>query len=169
MLKAPLVGFSWTIVFQIVNTLILFYFLRKYLFVPVTGIMESREKSIVDSLQDAERLSEEAENYKQQYYNMLQSAQDEGKELIEKARKNADEKSEKILKEAKEETLKLKQKAEEDIRRNRKKAVNEIKDEISTLAILAASKILENEVDEAKSKTLVSKFIEQVGDEQWQN
>ncbi|HAE42667.1 MAG TPA: ATP synthase F0 subunit B [Clostridiales bacterium] len=169
MLKAPLVGFSWTIVFQIVNTLILFYFLRKYLFVPVTGIMESREKSIVDSLQDAERLSEEAENYKQQYYNMLQSAQDEGKELIEKARKNADEKSEKILKEAKEETLKLKQKAEEDIRRDRKKAVNEIKDEISTLAILAASKILENEVDEAKSKTLVSKFIEQVGDEQWQN
>lgn len=169
MLKAPLVGFSWTIVFQIVNTLILFYFLRKYLFVPVTGIMESREKSIVDSLQDAERLSEEAENYKQQYYNMLQSAQDEGKELIEKARKNADEKSEKILKEAKEETLKLKQKAEEDIRRDRKKAINEIKDEISTLAILAASKIIENEVDEARSKTLVSKFIEQVGDEQWQN
>jgi F-type H+-transporting ATPase subunit b len=132
-------------------------------------MMESREKSIVDSLQDAERLSEEAENYKQQYYNMLQSAQDEGKELIEKARKNADEKSELMLKEAKEETIKLKQKAEEDIRKERKKAVNQIKDEISTLAILAASKILENEVDEARSKTLVSKFIEQVGDEQWQN
>lgn len=169
MLKAPLVGFSWTLIFQIVNTLILFYFLRKFLFVPVTGMMESREKSIVDSLQDAERLSEEAENYKQKYYNMLQSAQDEGKEIIEKARKNADDKSDMILKEAKEETIKLKQKAEEDIRKERKKAVNEIKDEISTLAILAASKILENEVDEARSKTLVSKFIEQVGDEQWQN
>ena len=168
-MKAPLVGFNWTFVFQIVNTFILFYFLRKFLFVPVTGMMESREKSIVDSLQDAERLSEEAENYKQQYYNMLQSAQDEGKELIEKARKNADEKSELMLKEAKEETIKLKQKAEEDIRKERKKAVNQIKDEISTLAILAASKILENEVDEARSKTLVSKFIEQVGDEQWQN
>ncbi|PKM70036.1 MAG: ATP synthase F0 subunit B, partial [Firmicutes bacterium HGW-Firmicutes-18] len=141
MLKAPLVGFSWTLIFQIINTLILFYFLRKYLFVPVTGMMESREKSIVDSLQDAERLSQEAENYKQKYYSMLQSAQDEGKELIEKARKNADEKSELILKEAKEETIKLKQKAEEDIRKERKKAVNEIKDEISTLAILAASKI----------------------------
>lgn len=169
MLKAPLVGFSWTLIFQIVNTLILFYFLRKFLFVPVTGMMESREKSIVDSLQDAERLSEEAENYKKKYYAMLQSAQDEGKELIEKARKNADEKSDMILKEAKEETIKLKQKAEEDIRKERKKAVNEIKDEISTLAILAASKILEHEVDEARSKTLVSKFIEQVGDEQWQN
>ncbi len=169
MLKAPLVGFNWTIVFQIVNTFILFYFLRKFLFTPVTGMMESREKGIVDSLQDAERLTEEAENYKQKYYNMLQSAQDEGKEIIEKARKNADEKSEKIIKEAKEETTKLKQKAEDDILQERKKAVNEIKNEISTLAILAASKILENEVDEARSKTLVSKFIEQVGDEQWQN
>ncbi len=169
MLREQLVGFNWTIIFTIVNALILFYLLKKFLFVPVTSMMESREKSIEDALNDAERMTEEAENYKTQYQNKLEVAQEEGRALIEKAKRNADEKAEKMLQEAKNEATKLKKKAEEDILQERKKAVNEIKDEISTLAILAAAKILEEEVDETKGKALVNKFIEQVGDEPWQN
>jgi F-type H+-transporting ATPase subunit b len=169
MLKAGLVELNWTFVFQIANTFILFLVLKKFLFAPVTEVMENREKSIKDSLDDAERISEEAEKYKKEYLGKLQSAEDEGREIISKATRIADERSSHIIKEAREEVSKLKEKADSDIELERKKAINEIKDEISSLAILAASKVLESEVDEAKNKSIVAKFIEQVGDARWQN
>ncbi|HBH11721.1 MAG: ATP synthase subunit b [Clostridiales bacterium 38_11] len=169
MLRAGLVEINWTFVFQIANTFILFLVLKKFLFAPVLEIMENREKSINDSLDDAERISEEANKYKTEYLEKLQSAEDESRVIITKATKLADERSYHIIREAKEKVSELKDKADSDIELERKKAMNEIKDEISTLAILAATKILENEVDEVRSKAIVNKFIEQVGDEQWQN
>jgi len=169
MLKAGLVELNWTFVFQICNTIILFLILKKFLFVPVTDMMESREKGISDSLQNADRLSTEADNYKKEYLFKLQSAEDEGREVISKATRIADEKYSKLIKEAREEVMKLKVRADSDIEFERIKAINEIKDEISSLAIFAASKVLESEVDEDKNRVLVNKFIEQVGDAKWQN
>ena len=164
MLKAGLVELNWTFVFQILNTFILYLLLKKFLFAPVTEVIEAREKSISDSLNDAERISNEAEKFKTEYLEKLQSAEDEGREIVSIATKNADEKSNRILKEAREAADKQKEKADADIALERKKVINEVKDEISSLAILAASKVLESEVDEDKNKTLVNKFIEQVGD-----
>ncbi|SHJ74453.1 F-type H+-transporting ATPase subunit b [Dethiosulfatibacter aminovorans DSM 17477] len=169
MLKAGLVELNWTFVFQILNTFILYLLLKKFLFAPVTEVIEAREKSISDSLNDAERISNEAEKYKVEYYGKLQSAEEEGREIIAKATRNADEKSNNMIKEAREMVARQKEKAEADIEVEKKKAINEIKDEISSLAILAASKVLENEVDEDTNKTIVNKFIEQVGDAKWQN
>lgn len=164
MLKAGLVELNWTFVFQILNTFILYLLLKKFLFAPVTEVIEAREKSISDSLNDAERISNEAEKFKTEYIEKLQSAEDEGREIVSIATKNADEKSNRILKEAREAADKQKEKADADIALERKKVINEVKDEISSLAILAASKVLESEVDEDRNKTLVNKFIEQVGD-----
>lgn len=164
MLKAGLVELNWTFVFQILNTFLLYLLLKKFLFAPVTEVIEAREKSISDSLNDAERISNEAEKFKTEYYEKLQSAEDEGREIVSIATKNADEKSNRILKEAREAAEKQKEKADADIALERKKVINEVKDEISSLAIMAASKVLESEVDEDKNKTLVNKFIEQVGD-----
>ena len=164
MLKAGLVELNWTFVFQILNTFILYLLLKKFLFAPVTEVIEAREKSISDSLNDAERISNEAEKFKTEYYEKLQSAEEEGREIVSIATKNADDKSSRILKEAREAAEKQKEKAEADMALERKKVINEVKDEISSLAILAATKVLESEVDEDKNKILVNKFIEQVGD-----
>ncbi|MBN2285464.1 MAG: F0F1 ATP synthase subunit B [Tissierellales bacterium] len=169
MLKAGLVELNWTFVFQILNTFILFLVLKKFLFVPVTEMMETREKLIKDSLNDAERISNEAEKYKDEYLDKLKSVEEERREIITKATRLADEKSKGIIKEAKEEVSKLKDKADADIEIERKKAINEMKDEISSIAILAASKVLESEIDESRNKALVAQFIEQVGDAKWQN
>lgn len=164
MLKAGLVELNWTFVFQIINTFILYLLLKKFLFAPVTEVIEAREKSISDSLNDAERISNKAETFKAEYFEKLQSVEEEGREIVSIATKNADVKSSRILKEAREAAEKQKEKAEVDIALERKKVINEVKDEISSLAILAATKVLESEVDEEKNKILVNKFIEQVGD-----
>ena len=169
MLKAGLVELSWTFVFQLINTFIIYLLLKKLLFVPVTNFLEKRRQGIEDSIKEAERVNIEAQGFKEQYMAKLQTAEEEGKSIIQQATKNANNNSDKIIKDAKEEASKIKDKAYQDIERERKKAINEIKDDISSLAILAASKVLDKEIDSNKNKKLIDQFIEEVGEAKWQN
>ncbi|SRR6056297_815816 len=169
MLKAGLVEFSWSFVFQIVNTLILYLVLKKFLFVPVTNFIQGRQDEIKSSYDDAENLNEEAESLKTEYENKLDNVKEEGQEILIEAKKKADERGNEIIKESKEQAAKLKEKAEKDIELEKKKALNDMKDEISNIAMMAASKVLGNEVDKNKNKELVDDFIKEVGESKWQN
>ncbi|MFZ7134444.1 MAG: F0F1 ATP synthase subunit B [Eubacteriales bacterium] len=169
MLKAGLVEFSWTFVFQIVNTLILYLVLKKFLFVPVTEFIQGRQDEIQSSYDDAEKTNEEAENLKSEYENKLDKVEEEKQEILIAAKKKADEQGSEIIKESKEQAAKLKEKAEQEIEIEKKKAINDVKDDISSMVIMAASKVLENEVDESRNKKLVDDFIKEVGESKWQN
>ncbi|MEG2770379.1 MAG: ATP synthase F0 subunit B, partial [Oscillospiraceae bacterium] len=72
--------------------------------------------------------------------------------------------SENILRETNAEVIALKAKAEADIAREKKKAVNEIKNEISGMAVDIAAKIVGREVDEKDHKVMIDEFINNVGD-----
>lgn len=167
--KLGLVEFSATFFIMLINVGILYFVLKRYLFVPVTNFMEKRKKGIEDSINEADRKVKEAEEYKLTYLEKLNNAEKESKEIVDKAITNANLKADNIIKEAKTEVFALKNKAEKDIELERKKALNEVKNEISSIAILAASKVLESEVDEKKNSQLVDKFIEEVGDLKWQS
>ncbi len=164
-----LVEFNATFVFMIINVIILYVFLKKKFFEPVNAFMDKRSKAIADSITDAEQKLKEAEEYKSTYAEKLNKADEEGKQIVDKAVTTANQKADSIVKEAKEEASHIKNKAEKDIELERKKALNEVKNEISTLAILAASKIIETEIDAEKNEALVEKFIEEVGEVKWQN
>ncbi len=169
MLKLGLVEFGWSTVFQIVNTIILYLVLKKFLFVPVTEFIQGRQDEIQNSYDDADKMNEEAESLKQEYEEKLDNVKEEGQEILIEAQKKADERGSEIIKESKEEASKLKEKAEKDIEFEKKKALNDMKDEISNIAMMAASKVLGNEVDESKNKQLVDDFINEVGESRWQN
>ena len=63
-LRLGLVNPDWTFVFQLINTLILFLILKKFLFGPVTSFMQNRENDIKNQIQNAKSLDEEAQNKK---------------------------------------------------------------------------------------------------------
>jgi|SRR6056297_1858053 len=169
MLKLGLVEFGWSTVFQIVNTIILYLVLKKFLFVPVTEFIQGRQNEIQNSYDDADKKNEEAESLKKEYEEKLDNVKEEGQEILIEAQKKADERGNSIIKDSKEEAAKLKEKAEKDIEFEKKKALNDMKDEISTIAMMAASKVLGNEVDKNKNKQLVDDFIKEVGESRWQN
>jgi F-type H+-transporting ATPase subunit b len=169
MLRLGLVEPGWTFIFQIVNTLILFLVLKKLLFKPVTEMMENRSQGIADSIQEAEDKKKEAEGYKEEYLLKLENADKEGSELIRKAVVKAEERANQIKKEAEEEIARLKEKAEKEIAMEKEMALVQLKDEIASLAVLAASKVIEKDVDVNSHKVLINQFIEEVGDTKWQN
>ena len=72
--------------------------------------------------------------------------------------------SSEIIAAAKQEASQLKEKASKDVEQERQKVMNEIKNEISNIAILAASKVIEKDIDSKKHKELIDNFIKEVGE-----
>ncbi|SHJ85878.1 F0F1 ATP synthase subunit B [Tepidibacter formicigenes] len=163
------VSIDWDIVFQLVNTFIMYLILKKLLFKPVTEFMAQRTADVSKSYEEAEEAVKKGEEFKAEYEAKINSAKEEAQEIVRKASKRAEERAEEIIKAAQEEVTRLKERAHKDIEREKQKVMNEIKDDISSLAVLAASKIIESDIDEAKHEKLIGDFIKEVGEAKWQN
>ena len=81
----PLIGITYEFVFQIVNTFLVFFLLKKLLFKPVLGIIEAREKDIRENLAQGERAKKEGLTLKSEYEEKLTTVPDEVKDEFEKA------------------------------------------------------------------------------------
>lgn len=168
-LRLGLVQFDWTFVFQIANTLILFLFLKKFLFKPVTKFMTDREEELSGAFKDAEDKNNEADVIKSEYLEKISKAEDEGRTIVKAASKRAEKRAEDIIKDAEHEVSSLRDKAKVDIEREKTKAINALKDDIAGLAMLAATKVIQRELKEEEHKDLINQFIDEVGDAKWQN
>lgn len=169
MLRAGLVQLDWTFVFQIINTFILYLILKKLLFKPVTEFMANREEGIKNSLKEAEIKNEEAEKKKAEYLTKIEGAEEEGRQIVKEAAKRAEERASEIIKAAEKEADQIKERARVEIEREKEKAINSLKDEIASIAMLAASKVIEKDLDEKNHRVLVKEFIDEVGETRWQN
>ena len=102
---------------------------------------------------------------KSEYENNMLEAKNKANDIISNAQKAATKQSEDMLREAGEQVVQMKAKAENDIALERRKAVNEIKDEIGSMAMEIAGKVIEREVNATDHAKLIDEFIDKVGDE----
>jgi F-type H+-transporting ATPase subunit b len=164
-----LVTIDWTLVFQIANTLVLFLLLRHFLFKPVKGMIEQRQNMITDQLDDAKVKNEDAEKLIADYDDKIKNIEEKGRVMIREASTKAEARASEIIKDAEKDAELIKKRAEKEIEREKLKAVNELKEEIVSLSLLAASKVLEKDIDENQHKTLINQFLDEVGETTWQN
>ena len=145
-------------------TLVLFYVvLRRVLFKPVTEFMENRTKSIKDSIENAEKAKSEAGELKAKYEEQLKSARSEGERLVEEARARAGREHDRLVTEAKSEAEKILAQAREEIERERKEMLRDIRGQVAGLALAAASKVIEANMDTESNRALVDRFIDEAG------
>mgnify|MGYP002472690904 FL=1 len=163
----PVVTITWELAIQIVNTIVLFWILKRILFKPVLNIIDARENAIKTDIATGEQAKNEGLALKAEYEQKLSVAKNEGQEIIKQATLRAEQKSEEIISTAKEEAIRLKDKANRDIAQEKEKVMNELKNDISNIAILAASKVIEKDIDQAKHEEMINKFIEEVGEAKW--
>ncbi|MGP1557024.1 F0F1 ATP synthase subunit B [Peptostreptococcus stomatis] len=160
----PLVGLTYELFFTLANVLILFLILRKILFKKIIDVMDARDADIKNNIEAGEKAKEEGMKFKSEYETRIQDARDEGQMIVDFARKRAEEKSDTIISEAKKEAEYIKQKANNEIAKEKEQAFNNIKSEISEIAVLAASKVIEKDIDKAKHEDLIENFIKEVGE-----
>ncbi|GAA0224517.1 F0F1 ATP synthase subunit B [Metaclostridioides mangenotii] len=160
----PLVSITYELAFQIANTILIFWIIKKLLYKPVMKIVNARESEIKADMEEGERNKAEGLALKKAYEEKVGLAKREGQEIIKQAKLRAESKSEELVNEAKQEAAHIKEKANEEIVKEKQKAMNDIKSSVSDIALLAAAKVIKQDIDKAKHEELINNFINEVGE-----
>lgn len=152
-----------TIVFTLINTLIIFLIFRIFLFKPVGKILDKRKELAAAEIADAQKAKESAQKAEQEYLESIAGAKEEAAEIIRQANLRAQAREEELINEANRKAAEIRAKAEEAIERDKQRALNEIKDEISDIVIMAATKVVEKEISQADNEKLIEGFLANVG------
>jgi F-type H+-transporting ATPase subunit b len=153
----------YTVAFTIVNFIILYLFLRKFLFNRVQNFMISRSNAVEENISTAKKNVEESTNLKKEIKIKLQDAQVEGRRIVDEYKSRANTLSDEIVSEAKKEAEGILERARVDSEREKEKAKAEIKEQIVTLSLLVASKSIRSQLDEEKHHEMINDFINEVG------
>lgn len=154
----------WILLAQICNLFIQMLLIKKFLFKPIRDVLQKRKELADAEIESATKAKEEAEAMKSEYESSIQNAHEKANEIITTAQKSAQLKSDEMIREASQEAVAIKAKAEADIALEKRKAVNEIKDEIGSIAMEIAGKVIEREICEEDHTKLIDEFIENVGE-----
>ena len=149
----------FTALFTLVNTVALFFVLKKFLFHPVMNMIAERQQEIDDMYADAGEAKAQAQLLRTQYEDRLAEAQQTGDRLVREAMERGQQRQEEILRQATAEADAIRSKAEADIAREKEKAVNDAKNEIAVLALDIAGKVVGSSLQSADQAALVDKFI----------
>ena len=153
-----------TLIAQWCNLLILMLLVKKFLFKPVLDILQKRQDEVDKIYADANKAKDEANTLRADYENRLAAAKEEAGEIVKTATAAAQRKSNEMLEEAQTKASGLVARAEAQIAQEKKKAINEIKDEISGMAVDIASKVVEREISAKDHEKLIEDFIKNVGE-----
>ena len=154
----------FTAQFTLVNTIVVFLVLKKFLWKPVMNMITDRQKEIDDLYADAGNAKQQAQLLEAEYRQKLDAAAETGDRLVKEATVRAQNRSEQIVAAANAEADAIRAKAAADIAQEKKKALNDAKDEISVLALDIAGKVVGRELTAADSARLVDSFIDRLGE-----
>ena len=155
----------WQILISLCNLLIIFLIMKKFLFGPVQAMMKTRREQVDKIYSDADESRTSANQMKQEYEQKMASARQEADTLIKTATQTAQRKSDQIVAEANSQASHVKQKAEEEIAQQKKQMLQDIRSEISGLAVDIASKVVEREINQKDYDGFVDEFIQNVGEQ----
>lgn len=154
----------WTTIAQIGNLFLTIYLFKRFLFKPIQDILAKRQAEVDAVYDEANAANAAAQEAKTDYEAHLNAAHEEIKTITARAVHEAQTRGDELISAARSEAQAIREKAEADIAQERKKAVNEMKDELSSLAVDLASKITQKEIREEDHEELIASFINDLGD-----
>ncbi len=160
------IGFNpWTALFTLLNLVLTFLILKKFLFKPVNKMIDDRQKEVDDIFAEAEDAKQKAENMRADYDRKLAEAKESSAKIVSEATQEANRRSDEIIRQARLDADALRQKADADIALERKKALNDVKGDISRIALDIAEKVVQRELNADDQERLIDGFLQDLGDQ----
>ena len=157
-----MIDINATILAQMLNFLILVVVLRAVAYKPIVKMLKDRENTIAASLKKADDDAAKAEAALKEYQDQLANARTKAQDIVDKAEKRAQEDHEAFVQATQKEIAQMKEAAEQQIQRERQQAVEQLKGEMITLSLAAASKIVSKNMDADENEKLIGEFIDQL-------
>ena len=149
-----MISLDISLVWVIINLLVLYLLLKKFLFKPVCKMMDERSAKIQSDLDGAAQAKAEAE---------IADAHSQAVEITNKAKAQAGRECDLMLENARAESAKIMKEAEKSIANEKEKAMDDAKYQIADLAILAAAKVIKKNVGGDSDRETVDEFLSEVG------
>lgn len=153
-----------TIVFTIINLLVLYLFLKKFLFGRVNAVLEQREKLIQEQVEAAEAGKTQAQALQDQYEQKLSGAREEAEKIVSDAKVRAQKAYEDQIAQAQAEAKRVQAEAEARIATQRQEMLRGVRQEVAQLAVLAASQVARKDLDRETDRAMVEEFLSEAGE-----
>ncbi|WP_335743546.1 F0F1 ATP synthase subunit B [Salicibibacter kimchii] len=151
--------------YQLVIFSLLIWVVSRWALKPLLGVMKKREQQVNDNLDNAEKNRVEAEQYLEQQREELKKAREETQAMLDNATKMSEQQGKEILDNAKEEADRIKEAAVSDINREKEQALESVRDQVASLSVAIATKVIEKELDENEQEKLIDSYLKEVGNE----
>jgi F-type H+-transporting ATPase subunit b len=147
--------FFWTLL----AFLIVFFILRKFAWRPILNMLGEREKGIADSIATAERVKNEMSQLQSENEKLLAQAREERTLMLREAKETRDRIVGEAKDQAKIEANKIIIDAQAQITQQKNAALTEVKNEIGSLALEVAEKILRKQMNSADGQEMYMKML----------
>lgn len=154
----------WHILVSLVNLVLLFLVIKKFLFKPVKKLFAEREKELADKYKQADDAVAEANADRLAWEEKLSTANSEADEIIKNATVVAKRRAEQIVSDASGQAEIIVNQAKNEARLEMEKARSEFKNEVVEVSSAVAEKMLEREVNKADHDKFIEDFIAGLGE-----
>lgn len=155
-----------TMVFTVINFLLLVAILWYALYRPVGNFLRAREQRIAEQIDTAQRDRAEAERLRKEYEAKMVQLKRDVHDAIEKAHFQGEQERREIIAKAREEASAMIQRATKQIEHERSKAWDDLKGDVVEVAMLAASKVLGRSVNDDDQRRMFEQFVEGIRPEE---
>ncbi|MEK7122490.1 MAG: F0F1 ATP synthase subunit B [Patescibacteria group bacterium] len=156
-------GIDWRLLIaQIVNFAILLAVLYRFVYKPLLGLLEKREKMIEKSVEDAKAIEERLRATEKGSEEILTKACVQAAALLEQAEKTAEERTRAATEKTKEDVRQIVEQTRAMLKNEKEAMIASVRQEIAEVVIHATEQVLRDVSHEKVSEQLVKKTLESV-------
>lgn len=153
------------ILYTLFAFILLMALLKKFAFGPLMNVMKEREDHIANEIDTAENNRKEAEKLLAEQREEFKNARGEAQKLIENAKELSKQQEKQIIEAARVEANRLKESALKEIEQEKEQAVAALRDQVASLSVQIATKVIEKELNEQDQAKLINEYINKAGDQ----
>ena len=150
---------DWNILFNIINLIILYLLMKRFLFKPVNAILEKRQQAADAQFAEADRQKAEAKESQEHYDALVQGAEDEKKRIVADARQEASAEYGRIVSEAKDKADGIVEKAKADAENEKAAAMLQADAAVRDMVVTAAARMVAMKDAKESDRALYDKFL----------
>ena len=147
---------------QTVAFIVFVWFCKKFVWVPIMAALTERKEKIAQGLEAAERGIQQQEQAATQVQVKLTEAKQQASDIINQAQKRANEIVEEAKGTAVTEGERIKAAAHSEIDKEINRAKEQLRAQVSTLAIAGAEKVLSKEIDANAHRAVLDELASQI-------
>lgn len=147
---------------QLFNFAIVLLVMWKWAYKPIVKLLEERQEKIERGVKQAADVEKRVQELEQEREQVITAAKSEAAKVLEEARAVAEDRKKELLGKAKQEVQGVVAQGRAQLETQKAQMIREMREEIAALAVEAARKVLQSEVDEKKATKLAQDVVEEM-------